>query len=135
MPEHTATLPGDAGRQFYLTEEHHAKNGTLLGFWVYVMSDCLIFACLFATYGVLGRNYNGGPTGADLFDLPLVALNTSLLLLSSITCGFALLPVRKGPVGSLLGWLAVPGLLGAGFLGLEIYAFPPLISDDRKSGG
>ena len=42
------------------------------------MSDCLIFACLFATYAVLGRNYAGGPTGAELFDLPLVALNTAL---------------------------------------------------------
>jgi cytochrome o ubiquinol oxidase subunit 3 len=128
MPEHTATLPGDAGRQFYLTEEHHVKNGTLLGFWVYVMSDCLIFACLFATYGVLGRNYDGGPTGADLFELPLVALNTSLLLLSSITYGFALLQGRKGHVGSLLGWLGVTGLLGAGFLGLEIYEFAHLIA-------
>ncbi len=129
MPEHTATLPGDAGRQFYLTEEHHVKNGTLLGFWVYVMSDCLIFACLFATYGVLGRNYDGGPTGADLFELPLVALNTSLLLLSSITYGFALLQGRKGHVGSLLGWLGVTGLLGAGFLGLEIYEFAHLIAE------
>ncbi|MBV7486636.1 cytochrome o ubiquinol oxidase subunit III [Bordetella sp. BOR01] len=129
MPEHTATLPGDATPQFYLAEEHHVKNGTLLGFWVYVMSDCLIFACLFATYAVLGRNYDGGPTGADLFDLPLVALSTSLLLLSSITYGFALLQGRKGRIGSLLGWLAVTGLLGAGFLGLEIYEFTHLIAE------
>ncbi|MCD0503565.1 cytochrome o ubiquinol oxidase subunit III [Bordetella petrii] len=129
MSEHTATLPGDDAPQFYLTEEHHVKNGTLLGFWVYVMSDCLIFACLFATYAVLGRNYDGGPTGADLFDLPLVALNTALLLMSSITYGFALLQGRKGRTGSLLGWLAVTGLLGVGFLGLEIYEFTHLISE------
>ena len=67
------------------------ENGTLLGFWLYLMSDCLVFACLFATYGVLGRSYAGGPSGADLFDLPLVAVNTSLLLLSSITYGFAVI--------------------------------------------
>ncbi|KAG1254301.1 hypothetical protein G6F68_010915 [Rhizopus microsporus] len=67
------TLPGGTTPPpepvFYVAGEHHPKNGTLLGFWVYLMSDCLIFACLFATYGVLGRNYAAGPSGADLFDL------------------------------------------------------------------
>ena len=59
--------------RFYLTQEHHPENGTLLGFWLYLMSDCLVFACLFATYGVLGRSYAAGPNGAEIFDLPLVA--------------------------------------------------------------
>ena len=80
---------GDSSRFYVL--EHHPENGTLLGFWLYLMSDCLIFACLFAAYAVLGRNYAGGPSGAELFDLPLVAINTSLLLISSITYGFAML--------------------------------------------
>src|SRR6185437_11934968 len=62
--------------RFYV-REHHPENGTLLGFWIYLMSDCLIFACLFATYAVLGRNYAGGPTGAEIFELPTVALNTA----------------------------------------------------------
>src|SRR5437868_9591759 len=82
--------------RYYLTEEHHPQNGTLLGFWIYLMSDCLVFACLFAMYGVLGRSYAGGPTAAELFDLPLVAVNTSLLLLSSITYGFAMLQMSQG---------------------------------------
>src|SRR3984893_19246726 len=81
--------------RFYLTDEHHPQNGTLFGFWLYLMSDCLVFACLFAVYAVLGRSYAGGPTGAELFDLPLVALNTSLLLLSSITYGFAMLEMQN----------------------------------------
>ena len=59
------------------------------------MSDCLLFACLFACYGVLGRNYAGGPSGAELFELPLVAVNTSLLLLSSITYGFAVIAMQR----------------------------------------
>ena len=52
----------------------------MLGFWIYLISDSLIFAVLFATYGVLSRNYAAGPSPADLFDLPLIALNTGLLL-------------------------------------------------------
>ena len=74
-------------------DDHHGDGGTLLGFWLYLMSDCLVFAVLFATFGVLGRNYAAGPSGADLFDLRLVAVNTGFLLLSSITYGFAMLAV------------------------------------------
>ena len=113
----------------YFVREHHPENGSLLGFWLYLMSDCLIFACLFAVYAVLGRNYAGGPTGAELFDLPLVALNTSLLLLSSITYGFAMLESQKKRVRSTLVWLAITGVLGAGFLALELYEFSHLIHE------
>jgi len=116
-----------AGPRFYLTEEHHPQNGTLLGFWLYLMSDCLIFACLFAVYGVLGRSYAAGPSGADLFDLQLVAINTSLLLLSSITYGFAMLEMQRRRQGATLLWLGITGLLGIGFIGLELYEFAHLI--------
>ncbi|HSD39774.1 MAG TPA: cytochrome o ubiquinol oxidase subunit III [Rhodocyclaceae bacterium] len=115
--------------RFYEMEEHHPQNGTLLGFWVYLMSDCLIFACLFACYGVLGQSYAAGPSGADLFELPLVALNTSLLLLSSITYGFAMLSMQKNRVAPTLVWLAITGLFGAGFLGIELYEFAHLIHE------
>lgn len=114
---------------FYLTEEHHVENGTLLGFWLYLMSDCLVFACLFAVYAVIGRNYAAGPSGADLFDLQLVAINTSLLLLSSITYGFAVLEMQRNRLRPVLGWLAITGLLGAGFIGLELYEFAHLIHE------
>ncbi len=113
--------------QFYETEEHHPQTGTMLGFWLYLMSDCLIFACLFATYGVLGRSYAGGPTGMELFDLNLIAINTSLLLVSSITYGFAMLQMQANKVKGTMFWLAITGLLGAGFLGLELYEFHHLI--------
>ena len=79
----TTPPPGATAPVFYEQEEHaHGDGGTLFGFWLYLMSDCLIFAALFATYGVLGRNYAAGPSGADLFDLRLIAINTGLLLLS-----------------------------------------------------
>ena len=123
--------------RFHETEEHHPEQGTLLGFWLYLMSDCLIFACLFATYGVLGRSYAAGPTGAELFDLPLVAANTSLLLFSSITYGFAMLEVQRGRLRPTMIWLVITGLLGAGFLGRELYEFAHLIHEDagpQRSG-
>jgi cytochrome o ubiquinol oxidase subunit 3 len=115
--------------RFYSQKEVHPENGTLLGFWLYLMSDCLVFACLFAVYGVLGRNYAAGPTGADLFELPTVALNTSFLLLSSITYGFAMLEMQRARVKPVLIWLAITGLLGAGFIFLELQEFVHLIHE------
>jgi cytochrome o ubiquinol oxidase subunit 3 len=115
---------------FYLTEEdHHPEGSTGLGFWMYLMSDCLIFAVLFAVYGVLGTAYAGGPTPAELFDLPLVALNTSMLLLSSITYGFAMIAMGEGRQRATLGWLGITGLFGAAFLGIEMYEFAHLIHE------
>jgi cytochrome o ubiquinol oxidase subunit 3 len=113
----------------YYVREHHPENGTLLGFWLYIMSDCLIFACLFATYAVLGRNYAGGESGAELFDLPVVAVNTAFLLISSITYGFAMLAAHKKNVKGTLVWLAVTGVFGACFLGLELTEFAHLIAE------
>ena len=110
-------------------EVHHPGDSTMLGFWMYLMSDCLIFAVLFATYGVLGRNYAAGPSGADLFDLKLVAVNTAMLLFSSITYGFAMLAMEKGRQAAVQGWLAVTALFGLAFLGIELYEFAHLIHE------
>jgi cytochrome o ubiquinol oxidase subunit III len=114
--------------KFHVEGDHHVENGTLLGFWLYLMSDCLIFACLFAAYGVLGRDYAGGPSAAQVLELPVVAMNTTLLLLSSITYGFAVLEMKQNRRGPMVAWLIVTGLLGAGFIALELTEFAHLIS-------
>ena len=120
----------DAGRPiFHPVEEPHHPEGhsTMLGFWMYLMSDCLIFAILFAVYAVLGGNYAAGPAPKDLFDLPLVAVNTSMLLFSSITYGFAMLAMYRNKVAQTQVWLAVTGLFGLCFLGIEFYEFAHMI--------
>ena len=124
----TLAAPGDTP-VFWDDGSHHPEQGTLLGFWLYLMSDCLLFAVLFATYAVLGRSYAAGPSGADLFELPLVALNTSLLLVSSITYGFGMIAMQHGRKQHLLAWLAVTGLLGLGFLSIEIWEFAHLVHE------
>jgi len=114
--------------------EHHPPNSTMLGFWLYLMSDCLIFAVLFAVYAVLGRSYAAGPSGADLFDLPLVAMNTALLLFSSITYGFAMIAMQAKRKQQVLVWLAITGLFGLGFLGIELFEFHHLIHEEAGPG-
>ena len=120
---------GAQALRFYDTGEHHPENSALLGFWLYLMSDCLIFAMLFAAYGVLGGNYAAGPSPKDIFDLPLVAVNTTMLLLSSITYGFAMLTMEKGRVGATQAWLAITALFGIAFVSIELNEFSHLIHE------
>jgi cytochrome o ubiquinol oxidase subunit 3 len=126
----TKTLAAaDEELRFYDLDEHAHPEGhsTMLGFWIYLMSDCLIFAILFACYAVLGGNYAAGPAPKDLFELPLVALNTAMLLISSITFGFAVLQMQQGKVRGTQIWLAITALFGAAFLAIELYEFQHLI--------
>jgi cytochrome o ubiquinol oxidase subunit 3 len=118
---------------FHLVEgddhDHETGGGTLLGFWIYLMSDALLFASIFATFGVLSTAYAGGPTPKEIFELPLVALNTAILLVSSITFGFAMLAMEPGKVRQTQLWLGITALLGACFVGVELYEFSALIHE------
>ena len=117
---------------FHLDEaDGHGNHSSpvLLGFWIYLMSDALIFASLFATYGVLSSSFAGGPSPREIFELPLVALNTAILLVSSITYGFAMLAMDKGRVRSVQTWLAITALLGMSFVAVELYEFGKLIHE------
>ena len=128
----TASAAQDTATRIYHHETEHAHpegSSTLLGFWIYLMSDCLIFAVLFATYGVLGGNYAAGPAPKDLFELPLVALNTSMLLLSSITYGFAVIAMQNRNRKSTQTWLLITALFGLAFISIELYEFSELIHE------
>ncbi|MFM5135513.1 cytochrome o ubiquinol oxidase subunit III [Aeromonas rivipollensis] len=110
---------------------HHDAGATkVFGFWIYLMSDCILFATLFATYAVLVNGTAGGPAGKDIFELPFVFAETMLLLLSSITFGFGMLAMNKNKVSAVSTWLLVTFILGAGFIAMEIYEFHHLIVND-----
>ncbi len=107
---------------------HHDAGGTkIFGFWIYLMSDCILFSILFATYAVLVNGTAGGPTGKDIFELPFVLVETFLLLFSSITYGMAAIAMYKNNKSQVVSWLALTWLFGAGFIGMEIYEFHHLI--------
>lgn len=103
-------------------------GNTTLGFWVYLMTDCLLFAGLFAAYAVLGQEAAGGPTGKELFELPNVLKETGCLLASSFTFGLATLAMQADRRAGVLGWLVITQLLGLTFLGMEFGEFSHLVS-------
>jgi cytochrome o ubiquinol oxidase subunit 3 len=112
--------------------ERNPESKTLFGFWVYLMTDCILFASLFATFTVLRGNLNGGPSGQEIFSLPYVLAETMILLTSSFSCGLAVLSARSGNKNASLAFFGVTFLLGAAFLGLELHEFVNLVQDGHS---
>ncbi len=113
-------------------EESHeaaANDRVAFGFWVYLMTDLLMFAVLFATFAVLRGNTFGGPAGRELFSLPLVLTETLILLTSSFTAGIGMLAARRGNKNQVLTWFGITFLLGLAFLGLELKEFAEFIHE------
>ena len=108
---------------------HDAGATTVFGFWIYLMSDCLLFASLFAAFAVLSRNTAGGPSGKELFDLKYVFVETMALLISSITYGMAMVGTLKRNAGKVLLWLGITALFGLTFIGMEVSEFSHLIAE------
>jgi len=99
------------------------------GFWIFLLSDIVMFSAFFAAYAVLAGETAGGPSGRDLFDLRNVAVETALLLASSFTCGLASIAGNRRDLVWTQVWLLVTGLLGAAFVLLEIREFSAMIAD------
>ncbi|MBB6283001.1 cytochrome aa3 quinol oxidase subunit III [Geobacillus subterraneus] len=104
----------------YRTEESRLN---ILGFWIFLGAEVVLFATLFATYLVLFQRTGSGPTAQELFQVKDVLIETLLLLTSSFTCGLAIFEMRRGRLAGLLAWLLVTLLLGAGFIAFEIREF------------
>jgi cytochrome o ubiquinol oxidase subunit 3 len=104
-------------------EQLETDERRLFGFWTYIMTDCVLFASLFATYAVLHNNTYGGPSGKQLFELTPVLVETMVLLTSSFTVGLAMLAARQRSKRQTLWWLAVTFALGIAFLVIELNEF------------
>jgi cytochrome o ubiquinol oxidase subunit 3 len=118
-------------------ERREADSKSIFGFWVYLMTDCVLFASLFATFAVLRNSTFGGPSGSDLFSLPFVLVETLALLTSSFTCGLGLLAARRGDKRQVLALFGITFLLGVFFLTMEITEFHHLAQEGnswRRSG-
>jgi cytochrome o ubiquinol oxidase subunit III len=103
-----------------------AEEKTLFGFWIYLMTDCVLFTALFATYVVLQTGTFGGPSARDLFSLPYALVQTMILLVSSFASGLAMVGAHHRHRGRTLSWFGIAFLLGALFLVLELNEFHEL---------
>lgn len=107
----------------------HDTSTLNVGFWLYLMTDCLVFATLFAVYAVLRGSTNGGPGMDDIVNMPYVLAQTVLLLASSLTSGIAYSFSVREKWRKAYVWLGVTAALGIGFLALELDEFMKLIAD------
>lgn len=118
-----------------ITNPTHHVDKTVFGFWVYLMTDLVMFAALFATYAVLRGNTFGGPGGEQLFSLPLALTETLILLTSSFTCGLASIAAQREDKKQIFIWFGATFILGLAFLGLELSEFSRLIADGHSWTG
>lgn len=124
VPEHADTSVPDPHQDTF--------SKTVLGFWMYLMSDCILFASLFATYAVLHNSTFGGPSSRDIFDLSTAFTETMILLFSSVTCGFGVLAALRNKKSQVIAWFAVTFLLGATFIAIELHEFIHLVNEGNS---
>jgi cytochrome o ubiquinol oxidase subunit 3 len=111
--------------------ERAATENLTFGFWLYIMSDCLIFASLFITYIVLQNQTFGGPSIADITNLPYVLTETFILLTSSFTAGLGILAILNRRPRRGAAWFTLTLTLGLAFLTMELAEFHTLITEDH----
>lgn len=114
-------------------DHHHDSDSTdVFGFWIYIMTDCILFATLFAAFAVLESATASGPTLKQLISLPYVLAETMFLLASSFTYGLAMLGVYKNSRARALFWLMVTFIFGLGFIVMEVREFIHLYADGNS---
>lgn len=116
----------------YPDTHHDVSSNTIFGFWVYIMTDCVMFATFFATYAVLQNATFGGPSAKEILSLPYALIETLVLLASSFTCGLAMLGVLTKNQWRILTYLAATFLLGALFMYLELGEFQRILSQGHS---
>lgn len=120
------------------TQDHAHDHGhnpdavDIFGFWTYIMTDCVLFATLFATFFVLHNNYFGGPSLKELVSLPYVLGETMFLLCSNLTFGFGILNLYKGNRNQVVFWLIATIVLGFGFVFMEVREFIHLAAEGHS---
>ncbi|HEV2701947.1 MAG TPA: cytochrome o ubiquinol oxidase subunit III [Steroidobacteraceae bacterium] len=118
------------GKPIPLSQRGPASTWSMIsfGFWLFLLSDIVIFSALFATYAVLSKSTAGGPSGSDIFDLRSVFIETCCLLASSFTCGLMLIAAERRRLQNFYMWAAVTWVLGACFIGLEVTEFSDFVA-------
>lgn len=107
-------------------------SNTILGFWIYLMTDCVLFVTLFTTYAVLHMSTFGGPGPKDLFSLSTAFAETLMLLFSSITCGFGTLAACRNEKNKVIAWFSIAFLLGLSFVATELTEFTHLVREGHS---
>jgi cytochrome o ubiquinol oxidase subunit III len=115
-----------------MDHEAVANDRVIFGFWVYLMTDLLVFSVLFATFAVLHGNTAGGPSGRDLFSPPMALAETLILLTSSFTCGLGMIAARRGLKSQVLTWFSITFVLGLAFLSIELFEFTQFIHEGHN---
>lgn len=121
-----------------LANHHHHHDAAdvdakdVFGFWIYIMSDCLLFATLFAAYAVLHNNTFGGPSMKDIVSIPYILAETLFLLTSNFTFGLAVLNLYKGRQHKVVGWLIATFFLGLAFVVMEVSEFAHLVHEGHS---
>jgi len=116
----------------HTVEEAAIQEKKTIGFWIYLMTDLILFASLFATFAVLRDQTAGGPGGAELFDMPFVLAETMILLASSFTAGMAILGSTRGYKKQTIFWLLLTFVLGVAFLVMELTEFSHLVAEGNS---
>jgi cytochrome o ubiquinol oxidase subunit 3 len=128
-----AGLGGAHGHAASLSEDgqHGASKRIVVayGFWIFLISDIILFAALFATYAVLTENTAGGPSGRELFDMKTVGVETACLLLSTVFCGVAGIGANARRNDLYYGAMAMTFVLGASFVAIELHEFATMIGE------